>query len=85
MNKNVVYAICCVFVVMSDVETDTMCCEVRCGGVMQCGIWCGVKYAMLIVGVVWNSCVCRMVRDVDCGCVMWNMCFEMCLEYGGPR
>ena len=40
----------------------------RCAGVMWCGIWCGV----------WNSCGCGMVRDVDCGCVMWNMlCFEM--------
>ena len=32
---------------------------------------------MMNVGVVWNSCVYGMVRDVDCGCVMWNMCFEM--------
>ena len=40
----------------------------RCAGVMWCGIWCGA----------WNSCGCGMVRDVDCGCVMWNMlCFEM--------
>ena len=58
--KNVAYAMCC------------DCCVVRCG-VMRCGIWCGVKYAMMLnVGVVWNSCVCGMVRDVDCGCVMWN-------------
>ena len=36
---------------------------------------------MLNVGVVWNSCGCGMVRDVDCGCVMWNMlCFEMWCE-----
>ena len=39
---------------------------------------CVVKYAtMLNVGVVWNSSVCGMVRDVDCGRVTWNMCFEM--------
>ena len=38
----------------------------RCGGVMWCGIWCGVKCAvMLNVGVVWNSCVYGMVRDVE--------------------
>jgi len=49
---------CCV---MSDVE-NAMCCDVRCGGVMRCGIWCGVKYAMMLnVGVVWNSCVYGMV------------------------
>ena len=29
---------------MSDVENDAMCCNVRCGGVMRCGIWCGVEY-----------------------------------------
>ena len=66
---------------------EHVCCQMwwcdvksRCGGVMRCGIWCGVKYAaMLNVGVaVWKSCGCGMVRDVDCGCVMWNMlCFEM--------
>ena len=39
---------------------------------------CCLKYAAILdVGVVWNSRVCGMVRDVDCGCVMWNMCFEM--------
>ena len=33
---------------------------------------------MLHVGVVWDSCECGMVRDVDCGCVMRNtLCFEM--------
>ena len=32
----------------------------------RCGIRCGVKCAvMLNVGVVWNSCGCGMVRDVD--------------------
>ena len=41
--------------------------------VVRCGIWCGVKCAvMLNVGVVWNSCGCGMVQDVDCGC-MWNV------------
>ena len=41
---------------------------------MRCGIRCGVKCdVMLNVGVVWNSCGCGMVCDVDCGCVMWNM------------
>ena len=31
---------------------------------------------MVNASVVWNSCGCGMVRDVDC--VMWNMlCFEM--------
>ena len=50
---------CCV---MSDVENDAMCCDVRCGSVVRCGIWCGVKYAtMLNVGVMWNSCVYGMV------------------------
>ena len=46
---------------------------------MGCGIWCGVKYAVLLndVGVVCNSCECGIARDVDCGCVLWNMCFEM--------
>ena len=36
-----------------------------------------MKYAAILnVGVVWNSCGCGMVRDVDC--VMWNMlCFDM--------
>ena len=54
---------------------------------------------MLNVGVVWYSCGCGMVRDVDCGCGM--LCFEMLcemvvggglrcnvmsdVEYGGPR
>ena len=55
--------------VMSDVENDAMCCQMwwydvksRYGGVMRCGIWCGVKCAvMLNLGVVWNSCGCRMV------------------------
>ena len=34
---------------------------------MRCGIWCGVNYGavMLNVGVVWNSCGCGMVRDVE--------------------
>ena len=36
----------CVCCVMSDVENDAMCCDVKCGGVMRCGIWCGTKYAM---------------------------------------
>ena len=75
---------CCV---MTDVEIRCnvlwcqMWCDVksRCGCVMWCGIWCGVKCAvMLNVGMMWNSCGCGMVWDVDCGCVMWNMlCFEM--------
>ena len=33
----------------------------RGGGVMQCRIYCGVKYAvMLNVGVVWNGLRCGM-------------------------
>ena len=32
--KNVAYEVRCVIVVMSDVENDAMCCDVRCGGVM---------------------------------------------------
>ena len=34
---------------------------------MRCGIWCGVKYAvMLNVGVVWNSCGCGLwLCDVE--------------------
>jgi len=70
---------CCV---MSDMEM--MQCVVRCGGVMRCGIWCGVKYAtMLNVGVVWNSCVmwdgarCGLwlcdVEHVVCSNVMCNV------------
>ena len=67
--------------VISDVENDAMCCDVRSGGyvdvksrcgvmrlsgiwcgVMQCGIWCDVKYGvMLNVGVVWNNCGYGMV------------------------
>ena len=70
--NNVAYAMCCQMWKM-------MQCVVRCGGVMRCGIWCGLKYATTLnVGVVWNSCVCGMVRDVDCGCVMWNMRFARC-------
>ena len=43
-------------VVMSDVVVS----------VMRCGTWCGVKYAMMLnVGMVWNSCVYGMVRDVE--------------------
>ena len=45
----------------------TMCCQMwwwdvksRCGGVMWCGIWCGVKYAV-VLNVVWPSCGCGMV------------------------
>ena len=63
--------------VMSYVENDVMCCDVRCGGVirygiwcgvMRCGLWCGVKYAvMLNVGVVWNSCGYGMAARVRCG------------------
>ena len=62
----VICIVLCDCSVMSYVENDVMCCDVRCGGVirygiwcgvMQCRIWCGVKYAvMLNVGVVWNSC-----------------------------
>ena len=38
----------------------------RWGG-MRCGIWCGVKCAVVLnVGVVWNSCGCGMVR-----CGLW--------------
>jgi len=82
--------------VMSDVEMMQYV-DFRCGGEMRCGIWCGVKYAMMNVGVVWNSCVYGMVRDVDCGCVIWNMYLEMAVggrlrcnvmsdvEYGGLR
>ena len=34
---------------------------------MRCGIWCGVKCAVVLnVGVVWNSCGCGMVR-----CGLW--------------
>ena len=85
--------------VMSDVEM--MQCVVMSDVVVKCNAeygWCGVKYAMMMnVGVVWNSCVYGMVRDVDCGCVMWNMYLEMTVggrlrrnvmsdvEYGGPR
>ena len=46
----------------------------RHGGVMRCGT-CGVKYAvMLNVGVVWNSCGCGMVCDVEhvLQDMMWN-------------
>ena len=86
--KNVAYAMCCEIVWCHGcgkwcnvLRCQMWWCDVksRCGGVMRCGIWCGVKYAaMLNVGVaVWKSCGCGMVRDVDCGCVMWNMCFEM--------
>ena len=66
--------------VMSYVENDVMCCDVRCGGVirygiwcgvMRCGIWCGVKYAMLNVGVVWNSCGYGMAARVRCGLSVW--------------
>ena len=54
-------------------------------------MWCG---KCCDVDVVWNSCGCGMVRDVDCGCVVWC---EMVVggrlwrtvmsdvEYGGPR
>ena len=52
-------------VVMPDVRW----CDIksRCGDVMRCGIWCGVKYSvMLNVGVVWNSCGCGMVW-----CKLW--------------
>ena len=35
-------------------------------GVMRCGIWCGVKRAVMCMGVVWNSCGCGMVLcDVE--------------------
>ena len=34
---------------------------------MRCGIWCGVKCAVVLnVGVGWNSCGCVMVR-----CGLW--------------
>ena len=56
--KNLAYAMCCDCCAISDVENDAKCCDVRCG----CGIWCGVKCAvMLNAGVVWNSCGCGMV------------------------
>ena len=32
--KDVVYSMCCAIVVISDVENDALCCDVRCG-VMQ--------------------------------------------------
>ena len=33
---------------------------------MRCGIWCGVKCAVILnVGVVWNSCGCGI------GCGLW--------------
>ena len=64
---------------------------------MEYGVKCAV---MLNVGVVWNSCGCGMVGDVDC--MMWNIVLEMWWcemvvggklwcnvmsdeEYGGPR
>ena len=58
-------AMCC------DVRCGHVDVKSRCGvmrlsgiwcGVMQCGIWCDVKYAVkLNVGVVWNSCGYGMV------------------------
>ena len=36
---------CCV---MSDMETDAKCCDIRCGGVLRCGICCGVKYTVML-------------------------------------
>ena len=43
-----IYSVLCDCCVMSDVEYYAMtCCDVRRGGVMRCGIWCGVKYAMM--------------------------------------
>ena len=73
-------------IVMSDMENDAVLSDVVvwCKTqdvvvLMQCGICCGVKYAvMLNVGVVWNSWWCGMVWDVDCGCdmeyvVLWDV------------
>ena len=38
---------------------------IRCGGVMRCGICCGVKYAVTLnVGVVWKL---AMWNGVRCG------------------
>ena len=34
---------------------------------------------------MWNGTGYGMVRDVDCGCVMWNTCFVMWCEMVVPR
>ena len=56
-------------------------CEVRCGKWCDVLVWCDVEYVVWNMPWcwmwVWNSCGCGMVWDVDRGCVMWNMCFEM--------
>ena len=62
--KNVTHAMCCAIVVRCKMWKMMQCVvsDVRSGGVMRCGIWCGVKYAvMLNVGVVWYSCEYGMV------------------------
>ena len=52
--------------VMSYVENDAMCCDVRCGGVIRYGIWCGVMRC----GIWW----CEICCDVECGCGVANSC-----------
>ena len=48
---------------------------------MRCGIWCGVKCAVVLnVGVVWNSCGCGMVR---CGLWLCEICCA--LRCGGVK
>ena len=62
-----IFNVLCDCCVISDVENDALCCDVRCdaklsrcGGVI-CGIWCGAKCD---ASVVWNS-GCGMVRVVE--------------------
>ena len=67
----------------------TLQCAVRCGGVMlnqsrccgvtRCGIWCGVRYA-----VVLNVVCCGIVVDVE-WCKMWTVAVWRCGTCGGVK
>ena len=69
------YAMCCVIVVWRHVKNDVMCCDVRCGGVIRDGIWCGVMRCGIWCGVmrcgIWCGVKYAVMLNVG---VVWNSC-----------